>query len=70
MVAVQEKIRNYITYLLIFVIVWVGLDFVFSLLRVVTFVLAKAVKTALYSGVISLIIFEIMHSGNGNKPKY
>ena len=55
-----EKAKPFLIYLCVFVLVWVGLDFLFSLMRAMVFVLTKAVKTALYAGVISYAIFKIM----------
>ena len=65
----MSKTKKYTIYLLTFIFVWVGLDFLFSILRSAVFVFMKTFKTALYSGLISLILIEIFDRGS-NGPKF
>ena len=47
-------------FFLTFVLIWIGLDFVFSFLRAAVLVFAKALKTAIYSAVITVIVFNLV----------
>ncbi len=55
----KGSIGYWILFFLTFILIWIGLDFVFSALRAAVFVFAKALKTAIYSAVITIIVFNL-----------
>ena len=56
----KDDIKRWVIFAAVFITVWIGLDFLFSIIRAVVFVFAKAFKSALYSAVIATIIFAVM----------
>ena len=59
-VLMGEEIKTALVYILVFVLVWTGVDFVLSLIRAITFVLARTIQTALSAGIISYVLFRIL----------
>ncbi len=55
----KGSIGYWVLFFLTFILIWIGLDFVFSALRAAVFVFARALKTAIYSAVITIIVFNL-----------
>ncbi|MCR4854939.1 MAG: hypothetical protein K5908_02105 [Erysipelotrichaceae bacterium] len=55
----KRSVWYWILFFLTFILIWIGLDYVFSALRAAVFVFAKALKTAIYSAVITIIVFNL-----------
>ncbi len=56
----KKDIRYWLLFFAVFVAIWIGLDFVFSAMRAAVFVFARAFKTALYSFVITVLVFYLL----------
>ena len=52
----MEKFKRALIFVLVYILVWIGLDFLFSLLRAAVWVFAKAFKSALHSAIITVMI--------------
>ena len=55
----KGSIGYWVLFFFFFLLIWIGLDFVFSALRAAVFVFARALKTAIYSAVITIIVFNL-----------
>ena len=56
----RNSIWYWVAFFAVFILVWIGLDYVFSAMRAAVFVFAKAFKTAIYSAVITVIVFNLV----------
>ena len=56
----KGSVTYWVLFFATFVAIWIGLDFVFSAIRAAVFVFARALKTAIYSAVITIIVFNLV----------
>ena len=56
----KKEIKDLLSYLFIYIIAWTVVDFVLTLLRSVTFVLARTIQRGLVAGILSYAVFKIM----------
>ena len=56
----KDSVSYWVLFFLTFILIWIGMDYIFSFLRAAVFVFAKALKTAIYSAVITIIVFNLV----------
>ena len=56
----RNSVWYWVAFFAVFILVWIGLDYIFSAMRAAVFVFAKALKTAIYSAVITIIVFNLV----------
>lgn len=56
----KTELKNFLIYILVFCLVWIAADWVFSLLRAITFVFVQSIRSALPAAIIAYIVYRLV----------